>query len=236
MRTNSRSWDGQQQERCCHAATLVCSDDGARPTREQRTLLRGQRHVASNTSADEAEAGMFQTSWNIRAGDDYASSRCWRIFGRTPMGSCPSSKMGWNLKADDLGNYGTGDGAKYQFLVEVRSGVSCVVTALGLRGSGNIGGRSTECGRAARGCRRAADGGAARREQDGGSYEPSDCGRDRTDCTFCRRSDEGKPAIIALVCMNILLVVFLFYSNNAVLAQRQDALTALWNGRRALIR
>ena len=58
---------------------------GLGPRESSGRYCEGRDMSASNTSADEAEAGMFQTSWNIRGGDDYIEPCC-MIFGSTRTG------------------------------------------------------------------------------------------------------------------------------------------------------
>lgn len=92
----------------------------------------GRDMSASNTSADEAEAGMFQTSWNIR-------SCCSEIpplleaFWDNPNGFLPTFQKDIGPDSKDLGGYGSGDGARYQFLSKFAPAFHAYVTALGMR-------------------------------------------------------------------------------------------------------
>jgi hypothetical protein len=92
----------------------------------------GRDMSADNVSADTAEAGMFQTSWNIR-------SCCKEIpplldaYWRDPNGFLDVFDNGVSPDGNDLGNYGSGDGAKYQFLSKFAPAFHVMVTALGLR-------------------------------------------------------------------------------------------------------
>lgn len=105
---------------------------GLGPRESSGRYCEGRDMSASNTSADEAEAGMFQTSWNIRNGDDYIEPLL-EEFWENPHGFLPEFQVGIKLKSDDLGNFGSGDGAKYQFLSKYAPCFHAFVTALGLR-------------------------------------------------------------------------------------------------------
>jgi uncharacterized protein (TIGR02594 family) len=92
----------------------------------------GRDMSASNVSADTAEAGMFQTSWNIRS--------CSRdippllpAYWQNPNGFLATFRKGVSPSSSELGNYGTGDGAKYQFLSKYAPAFHAFVTALGMR-------------------------------------------------------------------------------------------------------
>lgn len=94
----------------------------------------GRDQSASNTSSDTCEAGMFQTSWNIRSCSDEIEplldvwdpgnqAQCYRaIFGKGV--SCSSS---------DWASYGSGDGKKYQDMSKSCPPFHAEVTAVGLR-------------------------------------------------------------------------------------------------------
>ena len=105
---------------------------GLGPRESSGRYCEGRDMSASNTSADEAEAGMFQTSWNIKASDDYIEGLL-EDFWVNPNGFLTEFQPGVELDSNDLGNYGTGDGAKYQFLSKYAPAFHVMVTALGLR-------------------------------------------------------------------------------------------------------
>lgn len=105
---------------------------GLGPRESSGRYCEGRDKSASNTSADEAEAGMFQTSWNIKNGDDYIEGLL-EDFWVNPNGFLSEFQAGVELDSDDLGNYGGGDGARYQFLSKYAPAFHCMVTALGLR-------------------------------------------------------------------------------------------------------
>lgn len=92
----------------------------------------GRDMSASNVAADTAEAGMFQTSWNIRSCDSEIPPLL-QIFWDNPSGFLSQFQVGVWPDGNDLGNFGSGDGAKYQFLSKYAPTFHAFVTALGLR-------------------------------------------------------------------------------------------------------
>jgi peptidoglycan hydrolase-like protein with peptidoglycan-binding domain len=92
----------------------------------------GRDMSAENVSADTAEASLYQTSWNIR---NCSSSipPLLQEYWANPNGFLPTFQNGVKLKADDLGNYGSGDGAKFQFLSKYSPAFHVFVTGVGLR-------------------------------------------------------------------------------------------------------
>lgn len=92
----------------------------------------GRDMSASNTSADTAEAGLFQTSWNINTADrsipDLAES-----YWDNPNGFRPTFAEGISPTANNLSCYGTGAGARYQWLSRFSPAYHAMVTAVGLR-------------------------------------------------------------------------------------------------------
>ncbi len=92
----------------------------------------GRDMSAENVAADTAEAGMFQTSWNIRS----CSSRIpplLQTYWANPNGFLPTFQSDVKPDSSDLGNFGTGDGARYQFLSKFAPAFHCFVTAIGMR-------------------------------------------------------------------------------------------------------
>ena len=92
----------------------------------------GRDMSASNTSADTAEASLFQTSWNIRS-CDAAIPPLLPQYWSNPCGFLEAFWRGVNPDSNDLGNFGSGDGAKYQFLSKFAPAFHAYVTALGMR-------------------------------------------------------------------------------------------------------
>lgn len=87
---------------------------------------------ADNVSADTAEAGLFQTSWNIRGANDEIEPLL-QDFWDNPNGFLDVFKNGVSPHANELANFGSGDGAKYQFLSKYAPAFHVMVTAVGLR-------------------------------------------------------------------------------------------------------
>jgi len=92
----------------------------------------GRDMSADNVTADTAEASMYQTSWNIRSCSS-AIAPLLKEYWANPNGFLPHFQKDVSLKADDLGNFGSGDGAKFQFLSKYAPAFHCFVTGIGLR-------------------------------------------------------------------------------------------------------
>jgi uncharacterized protein (TIGR02594 family) len=92
----------------------------------------GRDMSASNVSADTAEAGAWQTSWNIRSCCDQIPPLL-EEYWDDPNGLLTVFWKGVDPDSNDLPNYGSGDGAKYQFLSKYAPAFHCYVTALGMR-------------------------------------------------------------------------------------------------------
>jgi hypothetical protein len=105
---------------------------GLGPRESSGRYCEGRDMSATNVASDTAEAGMFQTSWNIRSGDDYIEPLL-EDFWVNPNGFLTEFQAGVELDSNDLGNFGSGDGAKYQFLSKFAPAFHAFVTALGLR-------------------------------------------------------------------------------------------------------
>jgi uncharacterized protein (TIGR02594 family) len=92
----------------------------------------GRDQSASNVSADTAEASLFQTSWNIRSCRDEIPPLLSEYWDN-PCGFRAQFQEGVSLKESDLGGFGTGGGAQYQFLSKYAPAFHVFVTAVGLR-------------------------------------------------------------------------------------------------------
>lgn len=92
----------------------------------------GRDQSATNTSADTAEAGMYQTSWNIRSCNSQIPPLL-NQYWANPNGFQPQFKKGVTLKSSDLGGFGSGGGAQYQFLSKFAPAFHALVTGIGLR-------------------------------------------------------------------------------------------------------
>jgi peptidoglycan hydrolase-like protein with peptidoglycan-binding domain len=92
----------------------------------------GRDMSATNTSADTAEASLYQTSWNIRSCSSSIPPLL-QEYWANPNGFLPTFQNGCKLDKDDLGNFGSGDGAKFQFLSKYCPAFHVAVTGVGLR-------------------------------------------------------------------------------------------------------
>jgi hypothetical protein len=92
----------------------------------------GRDHGASNTSADTAEAGLFQTSYNVR----HASAIMPIIFNRyklMPFGFADVFKEGVTCTAKEMQNWGAGDGVEFQRLSKACPAFAVEFAAVGFR-------------------------------------------------------------------------------------------------------
>jgi peptidoglycan hydrolase-like protein with peptidoglycan-binding domain len=92
----------------------------------------GRDMSASNVSAETAEAGMHQTSYNIRSFNDQIPLLL-QAYWKNPNGFLPTFDNGVSPKGDELANFGSGDGAKHQFLSKFAPAYHAYVTAIGMR-------------------------------------------------------------------------------------------------------
>jgi peptidoglycan hydrolase-like protein with peptidoglycan-binding domain len=108
---------------------------GLGPRESSGRYPEGRDLSAENTSADEAEASLYQTSWNIRSCSPHIAPLL-QEYWANPNGFLAVFRDGVKLDKDDLGNYGSGDGAKYQFLSKFAPCFHVFMTAIGLRYNG----------------------------------------------------------------------------------------------------
>ena len=106
---------------------------GLGPRESSGRYCEGRDLSASNVQSDTAEAGTFQTSWNIRAGNDAVISPLLDYFWQNPNGFLPQFKEGVTATKTNLDSYGSGDGARYQFLSRLCPLFHVAVTAVGMR-------------------------------------------------------------------------------------------------------
>jgi uncharacterized protein (TIGR02594 family) len=92
----------------------------------------GRDTTASNVTADTAEAGLFQTSWNIKTASPNLPPLL-EEFWTDPNGFLPTFCQKVQPSGSDLQNYGSGPGAMYQFLAKYCPVFAVFVTAIGLR-------------------------------------------------------------------------------------------------------
>lgn len=93
----------------------------------------GRDMSADNTSSDEAEAGLFQTSWNINTAASADFARMTEMLWNDPNGFLDIFAEDITPTASNLNCYGSGDGARYQWLARFCPLYACATTALGLR-------------------------------------------------------------------------------------------------------
>jgi hypothetical protein len=105
---------------------------GLGPRESSGRYCEGRDLSADNVAADTAEAGMFQTSWNIRSADSTIEPLL-ALYWENPDGFLLTWQNGVKPDKDDLDNFGSGHGAKYQFLSKYAPAFHVMVTALGLR-------------------------------------------------------------------------------------------------------
>lgn len=96
----------------------------------------GRDQSASNTSADTAEAGLFQTSWDVHSASPQIGRLAIRYWD-DPNGFRDIFSDGLSPAADDLENYGRGErgthGTQYQWLAKYSPAFAVFMTAVGLR-------------------------------------------------------------------------------------------------------
>ena len=92
----------------------------------------GRDRSASNVTADTAEAGLFQTSWNIRSCTPLLPPLFLAYKARS-VGFREVFTEGVSVRSGDLDNFGAGDGRDYQELAKSCPAFAVESTALGLR-------------------------------------------------------------------------------------------------------
>lgn len=92
----------------------------------------GRDLSADNVEAETAEAGMLQTSWNIATADDSLPPMLDEYWD-DPTGFLHVFDEGIAPTKSNLDCYGSGDGARYQFLARFAPLFACMTTAVGLR-------------------------------------------------------------------------------------------------------
>jgi peptidoglycan hydrolase-like protein with peptidoglycan-binding domain len=112
--------------------SLFCMLLGLGMRESSGRYCEGRDMSASNVSADTAEAGMQQTSYNIRSCSEQVSLLL-KAYWANPNGFLPTFRNGASPKGDELANFGSGDGAKHQFLSKFAPAYHAYVTAIGMR-------------------------------------------------------------------------------------------------------
>lgn len=93
----------------------------------------GRDRSASNVTADTAEAGLFQTSWNIRSASTLLPPLLPFYKARATTGFRDIFAEGVTVRTGDLDNFGTGDGRDFQELSKSCPAFGIEVAAIGLR-------------------------------------------------------------------------------------------------------
>ena len=96
----------------------------------------GRDMSASNTSSDTCEAGLFQTSWNIRSTDP-AIPMLMDEYVDDPNGFLEVFSEDVSPTSNNLSTYGTGQGATYQFLAKFSPAFAALVAGVGMRTRSN---------------------------------------------------------------------------------------------------
>lgn len=92
----------------------------------------GRDTSATNTTAETAEAGLFQTSFNARHGSQLMLE-LFRQYSANPSGFVEVFQEGVRCSDADLKNFGTGDGKEFQRLSKACPAFAAEFTAVGLR-------------------------------------------------------------------------------------------------------
>lgn len=105
---------------------------GLGPRESSGKYCEGRDLSADNVAADTAEAGLFQTSWNINTADSEIAGLL-EDYWQNPVGFVDVFKDGATATKDNLNSYGKGTGARYQWLSRFCPAFHVFVTAVGLR-------------------------------------------------------------------------------------------------------
>src|SRR5215475_10430197 len=92
----------------------------------------GRDKSASNTTAETAEAGLFQTSFNARTASSLLPT-LFTEYSENPSGFLEVFKEGVKCSASDLENFGSGDGEEFQRLSKACPAFAAEFAAVGLR-------------------------------------------------------------------------------------------------------
>jgi len=92
----------------------------------------GRDTSENNTSADTAEAGLFQMSWNARVASPLIA-QLFADYSKSPDGFLSIFQEGVNCGHNDYANYGDGDGAAFQQLCKSCPAFAAQAAAVGLR-------------------------------------------------------------------------------------------------------
>lgn len=105
---------------------------GLGPRESSGKYCEGRDMSASNVASDTCEAGLFQTSWNIRS-SSLAIEPLLEEFWENPNGFLSEFKEAISPTSNNLNSYGSGDGVRYQWLSRFCPLFHVMVTAVGMR-------------------------------------------------------------------------------------------------------
>ena len=105
---------------------------GLGPRESSGRYFEGRDMSATNVESDTCEAGLFQTSWNIRNANSTIGPLL-NQFWKNPNGFLSEFKIGLSPSANNLNSYGSGDGVKYQWLSRFCPLFHIMVTGVGMR-------------------------------------------------------------------------------------------------------
>jgi hypothetical protein len=105
---------------------------GLGPRESSARYCEGRDLSASNVESETCEAGLFQTSWNIKNAHSAIGPLLYD-FWENPNGFLDVFKENVEPTKDNLNSYGSGDGARYQWLSRFCPLFHILVSAVGLR-------------------------------------------------------------------------------------------------------
>jgi hypothetical protein len=120
---------GSDQDRLRHLFSLLI---GLGMRESSGRWCEGRDQTVANQTADSAESGLFQTSWDIRYTTP-AAKELLRIYQQREDKFAPIFKTDIHPVEGDLEIIGTGDGATYQRVAKEKPTFSVFLAALGLR-------------------------------------------------------------------------------------------------------
>jgi len=92
----------------------------------------GRDVSATNTTSDTCEAGLFQMSWNMKSASP-SMGKLLEEFFADPNGFLPIFSEGLTPTSAGLQNFGSGQGALFQFMAKYSPAFCVMTAAIGLR-------------------------------------------------------------------------------------------------------
>lgn len=105
---------------------------GLGPRESSGRYFCGRDMSASNVESDTCEAGLVQSSWNLRSAHSSIPPLLTQ-FWQNPNGFLQEFKIGLSPSVNDLNSYGSGDGIKYQWLSRFCPLFHLMISGVGLR-------------------------------------------------------------------------------------------------------